>query len=316
MTGEVLVRLEDVSKFYGDVLGVNRITLSIGSGITSLVGPNGAGKTTLLNLLAGLIRPTRGRLSVLGCAPEEPNRYLVGIGYCAQYDSFPPGLTVGGFMRTQLALRGMPSAEAESRAARALARTGMSEAAGRALAACSKGMRQRVRLALALAHEPRVLLLDEPLNGFDPLARAEAAVLFRALADEGRCLIVSSHILHEVDRLSDRVILMQNGYVVGDGSVAGVREELREHPLQVLVLCDRPEWLAARLFAEQQVSEVRLTESHDGAQGLLARTREPSAFFLLLNQLAAAGELVIETVAPVDENLDAVYRLVIQKGTA
>lgn len=311
---EPLLRLEEVSKFYGDVLGVNRISLEIGPGITSLVGPNGAGKSTLLNLLSGLIRPTQGRLEVLGLTPDQPERFYSQLGYCAGYDSFPSGMTARGFLQSQLALHGFAAAEARRLAARALARTGMSEAAGRPLAAFSKGMRQRVRLALALAHEPRVLLLDEPLNGLDPLARAEAAVLFRSLADEGRCLIISSHILHEVDRLSDRVVLMQNGYVVGDGSVPSVREEIREHPLQVLVRCDRPEWLAARLFAEQRISEARLAEGNGRVEGLLARTREPSAFFLFLNHLAAAGELNLETVAPADENLDAVYRMLLEGG--
>lgn len=315
-SGGPMVRFASVSKFYGDVLGVNRVTLDIGPGITSLVGPNGAGKTTLMNLMTGLIRPTRGRLWILGVSPDRPGDFLAQVGYCSQYDSFPLGMTGREFVAAQLALQGYARAGAAALAERALRRVEMLAAADRPLAAYSKGMRQRLRLAQATAHDPQVVILDEPLNGLDPLARAESAALFRALAAEGRCLIVSSHILHEVDRLSDRVILMQNGYVVGDGSVPSVREEIREHPLQVLVRCDRPEWLAARLFAEQRITEAQLAEARGRVEGVFVKTRDPAAFFLFMNQIAAAGELQVETVAPVDDNLDAVYRFLLQGGQA
>src|SRR5690349_14771955 len=176
------VVFDNVSKFYGDVLGVNRVNLSIPPGITGLVGPNGSGKTTLMNLAVGLLRPTRGTVRVLGIQPNEPEELFRVIGYATQYDAFPPGLTGFQFVESFLRVHGFPKAEAEAKAWKALERVGMVEPAGRKVAGYSKGMRQRVRLAQAISHEPAVLLLDEPLNGLDPMARAEVIALFRELA--------------------------------------------------------------------------------------------------------------------------------------
>src|SRR5262245_4178924 len=158
------VVFENVSKFYGDVLGINRVNLSIPPGITGLVGPNGSGKTTLMNLMVGLIRPTRGRISVLGLAPDDPERLFRQVGYASQYDAFPPGLTGYQFIESYLRVHGFAAKEAEALAWKALERVGLVEAAGRKVAGYSKGMRQRVRLGQAIAHQPSVLVLDEPLN--------------------------------------------------------------------------------------------------------------------------------------------------------
>lgn len=317
-----MIRCAEVSKFYGDVLGVNRVTLEIGPGITSLVGPNGAGKTTLMNLFTGLIRPSQGRLEILGASPDRPEAFLDQVGYCAQYDSFPAGLSARAFVRQQLALRGWDRERAAAGAARALARVDLLAAADRPLAGFSKGMRQRARLAQALAHDPRLVILDEPLNGLDPLARAEAAALFRELArgEPGapRCLVISSHILHEVEDLSDRVVLLQNGHIVAAGTVRGVREERREQAWQVMIRCDQPAALAARLFALGLVSAATVTAPAAGgeAPALLAATRAPDNFFLRLGELAASGETQLESVTPLDDNLAAVYQMLIAGGQA
>jgi ABC-2 type transport system ATP-binding protein len=169
-------------------------------------------------------------------------------------------------------------------------------------------MRQRIKLAQAIADDPQVLLLDEPLNGLDPLARAEVIALFRTLAAEGRHVVLSSHILHEVDLLSDRVVLMSGGYVVAEGEIHGVRGEMEEHPMQILVRCDRPAHLAARVFEQDHVVEVKL---HEDRQGLFVRTRDAERFYLLLNQLVAQGEVEVEQVAPADDNVEAVYQYLI-----
>jgi ABC-2 type transport system ATP-binding protein len=213
-----VIRFENVSRFYGDVLGVNRVNLTIGPGVTSLVGPNGSGKSTLMNLMTGLIRPSRGRLRVLGLSPSDPERFFRLVGYCAQFDHFPRGVTARSFIRDSLLLQGLSVAEANQRTDEALDRVNMTEAAERKLAGHSKGMRQRIRLAQAIAHHPQVLVLDEPLNGLDPMARAETMSLLKALADDGKHVIISSHILHEVDRLSDQVVLLSHGYVVAEGA--------------------------------------------------------------------------------------------------
>jgi ABC-2 type transport system ATP-binding protein len=307
-TAEKLIVFEDVSKFYGEILGVNRVNLSIVPGITSLVGPNGSGKTTLMNLMTGLLKPTRGRISVLGTSPDDPQELFRKVGYCAQFDSFPRGATGREFIEFYLRTHGASSRALDNLTHQALERVSMLEAADRKVAGYSKGMRQRIRLAQSIAHNPAVLILDEPLNGLDPMARAEIIRLFRQLAAEGLYLIISSHILHEVDMMSDSVVLLNNGYVVAEGNVHGVRDEIEEHPMQILIRCDRPQALAARVFEQEGVVEARL---HEDRQGLFVKTRRPDEFYLLLNRVVLDGDLRIESVAPADDDLDAVYQYLI-----
>jgi ABC-2 type transport system ATP-binding protein len=303
------VVFENVSKFYGDVLGVNRVNLSIPPGITGLVGPNGSGKTTLMNLLVGLIRPSRGQVSVFGLTPANPEELFRLVGYASQYDSFPPGLTGFQFVESYLRVHGFTAKAAEAMAWKAIERVNLVEAAKRKVAGYSKGMRQRIRLAQALAHEPSVMVLDEPLNGLDPMARAEAIDLFRELADGGLHVIVSSHILHEVDLISDQVVLINGGYIVAEGEIGDVRDEMEEeHPMQVLVRCDRPSLLASRMFESDHVVEARLLE--DG-KGVLVRTRDADKFHLILNEIVLANGLAVETVAPADSDVNAVYQYLI-----
>jgi ABC-2 type transport system ATP-binding protein len=297
-----------VSKFYGEILGVNRVNLSIAPGITSLVGPNGSGKTTLMNLMTGLLRPTRGTISVLGTSPHEPEKLFRKVGYCSQFDSFPRGMTGREFIEFYLSVHGYARGEVRDLTQAALERVSMQDAAERKVAGYSKGMRQRIRLAQSIAHNPSVLILDEPLNGLDPMARAEIIRLFQALAAEGLYLVISSHILHEVDMMSDSVVLMHNGYVVAEGDVHGVRDEIEEHPMQILVRCDRPQVLAARLFEHEHVIEARM---HDDRQGLFVKTRRPDDFYLLLNRLVTENNLQVESVAPADDDLNAVYQYLI-----
>ncbi|HEX9943657.1 MAG TPA: ABC transporter ATP-binding protein [Thermoanaerobaculia bacterium] len=303
------VTFENVSKFYGDVLGVNRVNLSIPPGITGLVGPNGSGKTTLMNLTVGLIQPSRGRISVLGLSPDEPEELFRLVGYASQYDAFPPGLTGYQFVESYLRVHGFGAREAEALTWKALERVGLTDAAGRKVAGYSKGMRQRVRLAQALAHEPTVMVLDEPLNGLDPMARAEAIALFRELADGGLHVIVSSHILHEVDLISDQVVLINGGYIVAEGDIGDVRDEMEEqHPVQVLVRCDRPALLASRVFEQDNVVEARIL---DDGRGLLVRTRDADRFHLVLNEIVLDSGLAVEAVAPADADVHAVYQYLI-----
>ncbi len=305
VASEQTITFDNVSKFYGEILGVNRVNLAIPPGITSLVGPNGAGKTTLMNLMTGLLRPTRGRLSVLGIPTDQPEQLFRKVGYCSQFDSFPRGLTGREFIKSFLMVSGFAGKEADELTTEALERVDLVAAADRRIGAYSKGMRQRVRLAQSIAHQPSVLILDEPLNGLDPVVRAETIALFRQLAAEGLHLIISSHILHEVDMMSDRVVLLNNGYVVAEGAIHGVRDEMDvEHPMQVLIRCDQPSLLAARMFRDDNVVEARL---HDDRRGLFVKTRNPDRFYLLLNEVVAQGEIEVESIAPVDDDLSAVY---------
>ncbi|MBS1810820.1 MAG: ABC transporter ATP-binding protein [Acidobacteria bacterium] len=305
---EQMIIFEDVSKFYGEILGVNRVNLSIAPGITSLVGPNGSGKTTLMNLMTGLIQPTRGRVKVLDFSPSDPEVYFRHVGYCSQFDSFPAGHTGYEFIYSYLRVQGYGKKVADQMTWQALERVGLTEPAKRKVAGYSKGMRQRVRLAQSIAHHPTVIVLDEPLNGLDPMARADAIRLFRELANSGLHLIISSHILHEVNAMSDRVIFIESGYVKAAGDVEGVRNELEEHPLQILVRCDQPSTLAARLFQESHIVEVRI---HDDRMGMFVKTRNTDMFYELLHHAVLEYNLNIETVATVDNDLNAVYHYLI-----
>lgn len=298
---------EDVSKFYGEILGVNRVNLSIPPGITSLVGPNGSGKTTLMNLMTGLVKPSRGRIQVLGYATDDPENLFKFVGYSTQFDAFPKGLTGFQFIYSYLCLSGTPLQDAERTAWQAIERVNMVDAAKRKIAAYSKGMRQRIRLAQALAHNPKVLVLDEPLNGLDPLARAEMIALFRVSAAEGCYVIISSHILHEVDVISDQVILLSNGYVAAEGQIQSVRSEIQEHPTQILIRCDRPRELAAKLFESESTIEASI---HNDGHGLLLKTRDADQFYLAMNQLALNG-IQVESIAPADDDVLSVYEYLI-----
>lgn len=305
MSGAIV--FEDVSKFYGDVLGVNRVNLSIPPGITSLVGPNGSGKTTLMNLMTGLIRPSRGRIRILDVTRAEPEKLFRTVGYCTQFDSFPKGLTGYQFIYSYLRLFGYDSGMCDELAWEAIDSVGLKEAAHRKIAGYSKGMRQRIRLAHALAHNPQVLILDEPLNGLDPLVRSETIALFRSCAKKGCHVILSSHVLQEVDVISDQVILMSGGYIVAEGNIQGVRDEIHDQPMQILIRCDRPWDLAARLFQQDHVVEARL---HEDRGGLVVKTDSPRRFYLLMNKIALDG-IRIESVAPIDDDVNSVYEYLI-----
>jgi ABC-2 type transport system ATP-binding protein len=267
-----------------------------------------------MNLMTGLIRPTEGEIRVLGIAPDHPEKLCRVAGYCTQYDAFPKGLTGYQFIYSYLRVFGMSHAECDRRTLAALQMVGLSDAAHRTVAAYSKGMRQRIKLAQAIAHDPQVVVLDEPLNGLDPLARSEAIALFRQWGEQGRHVIVSSHILHEVDQISDQVILLSQGYVVAEGQIQDVRSEVKDQPMQILVRCDRPSMLAARLFQQDHVVEAKI---HADGKGLLLRTKDADSFYLLLNRVILDSGLEVESVAPADDDVNSVYQYLIgSEGSA
>ncbi len=299
-----LVVFDNVSKFYGETLGVNRVHLALPPGITSLVGPNGAGKSTFMGLMTGILQPTAGTISVLGISPRDPEALFRHVGFCTQHDAFPKGLTGYALVYSFLLLHGHGRAWADEKARRAIDRVGMTNASDRKVAAYSKGMRQRIKLAQAICHEPSVLVLDEPLNGLDPMARAEAIALFRELAAGGRHVIISSHILHEVDLISDRVVLLNEGYVIAEGEIRAVRNEMKEHPLQIEIRCDRPSELASQMLAADSVVEVKIARDK---RGLLIRTTDADRFYRGLNRVVIDNGVTIERIAPADDDVQAVY---------
>ena len=306
--GNDQLTFDNVSKFYGEVLGVNRVDLAIPPGITSLVGPNGSGKTTIMNLMTGLLRPSQGEIRILGVRPDNPERLFQHVGYCTQFDSFPRGTNGRQFLYNYLRVHGQTHAEATRLTEKAIERVGLGDAANRRVAGYSKGMRQRIKLAQAICHEPTVLILDEPLNGLDPMARAEMIDLFREIAASGQHVVISSHILHEVDLISDEVVLMNEGYVVAEGDIQGVRTEVSGKPLQILVRCDKPSLLAAKVFEQDNVVEARV---HEDGGGLLISTKDADSFLVAFNRIVLDNDLHVQSVTPADADVHAVYQYLI-----
>jgi len=303
------VILKDISKFYGDVLGVNRISLQFEPGIIGLVGPNGAGKSTLMNIMTGLVHPNRGSVSVLGAKPTRTESFYRLIGYCTQYDSFPPGVTGRQFIENTLRLHGYTWDQVDELTDLALTRVDLMQAAERPVAGYSKGMRQRIKLAQAFSHNPKVLVLDEPLNGLDPMARAQVNSLFREFAEDGVTVIVSSHVLREVDLMADQIVLIDNGYLVAEGDVAGIRSETGE-PMRIFIRSQDATAIASNLFDFDHVIEAQLHNDH---QGLFVRTVNADAFFSEFNSRVLSQAWRIEGIGPADETVEAVYRHLIVK---
>jgi ABC-2 type transport system ATP-binding protein len=297
------IRLERVSKWYGDVLGLNEVSIDLGPGVTGLLGPNGAGKSTMLKLVCGMLRPSLGRVLVNGERPFDHPAVMSRVGLCPEQDPAYPGIPAWDVLAYLTRLHGYPRAEARTRARLALERMGLAEAMDRGVATYSKGMRQRFKLAQALAHDPNVVILDEPLNGLDPPARRDLSAVIRGLGEEGRCVLVSSHVLHEVETLARRIVFLHQGRVLAEGTREEIRRELPEHPLTVRLLSEDPRGLARALLAAPGVERVRMLPA-----GVEAVTSQPDAFFDDLGTRAVAEGLRITAVVPADEDLEAVFR--------
>ncbi|MBN1868414.1 ABC transporter ATP-binding protein [Candidatus Sumerlaeota bacterium] len=298
------IRLSNVARWYGEVLGVNKVTVDIHPGITGLVGPNGSGKSTLMNMICGLLRPGQGTVTVLGKRVWNNAPLRRRVGYCTQVDHFYESFTGFQFLETLLRLHGRPRAWARRTALDALERVGLAEDRGRRLRAYSKGMRQRVKIALALAHQPEILVLDEPFNGLDPVGRHEMMQLFSSYARENRTLLISSHILHEIELMTNRVLMMSNGYVMAEGAVSEVRDQLRRHPFRVFIRCDRPRHLAAILLERDTIQRAEIEDEN----ALTVATRDPDRLYLLLNEIVLTQDIELDVVTLADENVQSIYR--------
>jgi len=307
--GEPTISLRRVSKWYGPVIGVNEVSLEIGPGITGLLGPNGAGKSTLMRLVTGQLRPSLGEVRVLGAAVWRSARVRRFLGFSPEVDAFYEEMTAMQFVRTMGRLAGLSRRDALRQAGAALERTGMAENASKTLRACSRGMRQRVKIAQALVHEPRILVLDEPLSGIDPSGRIDFISLFRSLREEGKTIVISTHILHEIEGLGDGIVLMARGRILAAGTLARIRELLAEYPLTVRITADGCRSLAGALLDRESVVGVTVggpSGSGPSAGGpragaLSARgasTCSPSARDPTVR--GEAGDLVVKVLRPVD----------------
>jgi ABC-2 type transport system ATP-binding protein len=296
-----LLLFEHVSKWYGPVIGVNQVTLELRRGITGLVGANGAGKTTLMRLATGQLRPDLGSVRVQGRPAWDAEAKRL-VGYSPDVDRFYEEMSGRQFVETMARLCGYPRREASRRASLALQQVGMARDAGRRLRGYSKGMRQRIKVAQALLHDPEVLILDEPLSGIDPVGRQEFLALFRDLAARGKCLLVSSHELEELEKLTDHVAVMAQGRIAAVGTLAQIRDLLDDHPLSILVASDQSRQLAGALLALEDVVGVDVGERDT----IVVRARNPRRFFRELTGLVLEEHYDVRHLETLDDSAHAI----------
>ncbi len=305
-----IITFEGVSKWYGNVIGLNKLTLRIPAGVTGLLGPNGAGKSTLLQLATGQLRPSQGTVQVLGQPPWNNPALLRHIGLCPEQDAFYEWMSGFDLVRTFARLSGMSRGAADESAERALAVVGMTENMHRAIRGYSKGMRQRTKLAQALVHQPRVLFLDEPFTGTDPIGRHEMIEVIRGLGEAGHSVLVSSHVLYEVEALTPNIILLHRGRLLAQGHVRQIRDLIDAHPHRIVLVCDDCRALAAKVVRWEDVDGIQFMSRE---QALLVETRQPDVFYGRLPALAIQGKVYIREVYSEDDNLEAVFTYLVSR---
>jgi ABC-2 type transport system ATP-binding protein len=301
---EPLLLFEHVSKWYGSVLALNQVTLELTGGITGLVGANGAGKSTLLRLANGQLKPTLGRVTVRGTDTWDWHARAL-VGYCPDVDAFYEDLSGRQFVRSMARLCGYERRDAVRRTEAVLERVGMTGRSDRRLRGYSKGMRQRIKLAQALLHDPELLILDEPLSGIDPVGRQELLEVFRSLAAEGKCLLVSSHELEALEKLTNHVVIMARGRVAAVGTIRQIRDLLDSHPVSVRIDVDRPRDLARLLVGMDPVIGVDVGTGGDSGS-LVVKARNPKQFYAQFGRLVVAEQIDVHRLEPLDESTHAI----------
>jgi ABC-2 type transport system ATP-binding protein len=305
-----VVAFHEVSKWYGNVIGINKLTLEIRPGVTGLLGPNGAGKSTLLQMATGQLRPSQGTVRVLGQSVWNNAALNRSIGLCPEQDAFYEWMTGWDFVHTCARLSGLSRRDAGDAAARTIDAVGMTKNQGRAVRGYSKGMRQRIKLAQALVHDPDVLFLDEPLTGTDPVARRDLMDIIQRLASAGKSVLVSSHVLHEVESLTPNIVLLNHGRLVAEGHIRQIRDLIDSHPHHIVLVSDAYRKLASRLLAWDDVEGVRVMAADSS---LMVETRAPDAFYGRLPALSLEDGLAIKAVYSDDDNLEAVFKYLVDK---
>jgi ABC-2 type transport system ATP-binding protein len=305
----VIVTTEHVSKWYGQVSGLNDVTVTVPAGITGLLGPNGAGKSTFMKLITGQLKPSKGNVRVLG-EPIWGNPAIYRrMGFCPEQDAFYERMTGIDWVTALVRLNGLSAGDARAAAERALTAVDLMEAADKKIGAYSKGMRQRVKMAQAIVHDPDLLILDEPLSGMDPIMRRRTIRLIKEWARAGKSIIVSSHILHEVEAMTSNILLINNGRIVAEGNVHQIRDLIDTHPHTVFIRVADPRTLAKMLLAEDGVISMRF---EPGA--LVVETARPDAFYARVTEMAASGEAgPIDEVTSPDDNLQAVFQYLVKQ---
>jgi len=306
---DAILSADHLSKWYGQVIGLNDVTVSVPPGITGLLGPNGAGKSTFMKLITGQLKPSKGSVKLLG---EEiwanPGLYF-RVGFCPEQDAFYDRMTGLEWVAALVRLNGLGEKESKEAAERALTTVDLMDAAQKRIGAYSKGMRQRVKLAQALVHDPEVLILDEPLSGMDPLGRRKTIRMIRDWARQGKSILVSSHILHEIESMTANILLINNGRILAEGNVHQIRDLIDEHPHTVYIRADDPRGLAREFLQRADVISMRF---EPGA--VIVETGKPDEFYARLTELVAAGACgTVDELSSPDDNLQAVFKYLVKQ---
>ncbi len=303
-----VVAADRVSKWYGQVIGLNDVSVEVGSGVTGLLGPNGAGKSTFLKLITGQLKPSKGAVRVLGEPVWGNPGLFFRIGFCPEQDSFYERMTGLEWVTALTRLNGLSDTDATDAARRALDTVDLLDAANKKIGAYSKGMRQRVKLAQAVVHDPELLLLDEPLAGMDPIGRRKMIRLIKDWARAGKSVLVSSHILHEIEAMTSTILLINNGRILAEGNIHTIRDLIDEHPHKVKIRASDPRGMARGFLSHDDVISLQF---EDGA--VVVETAKPDAFYGRLTEMAATGAMgeVYEVSSP-DDNLQAVFEYLVK----
>ncbi len=304
-----IVDAEQLSKWYGQVSGLNDVSVKIPPGVTGLLGPNGAGKSTFMKLMTGQLKPSKGTIKVFGEPVWRNPPVFFRIGFCPEQDAYYDRMTGIEWVTALVRLNGLTETEATDAAKRALEQVELVDAADKKIGAYSKGMRQRVKMAQALVHDPDLLILDEPLTGMDPLMRRKTIRFIKDWARAGKHIVVSSHILHEIESMTSNILLINNGRIVAEGNVHQIRELIDTHPHTVYVRGADPRALARKFLVEDDVLSLKF---EPGA--VVVETAKPDAFYARLTEMAANGDAgTIDEVASPDDNLQAVFRYLVKQ---
>jgi ABC-2 type transport system ATP-binding protein len=304
-----MITLEHASRWYGQVIGINDVTCTMPAGITALLGPNGAGKSTLLKLITGQLRPTTGKVSVLGEAPFANPNVFRKLGYFPEIESGYDDLTGTEFVTLLAAMSGFRGEELRKRVADSIERVGMTHAAGRKIGGYSKGMRQRIKVAQGIVHDPDVLILDEPLNGLDPMARREVTQLLHSYAQAGKCVVVSSHILYEVEQMTRNILLIHRGRVLAQGDIYQIRGLIDRHPHRVTVSTPNARTLGRLLLEMPSVLSVKFDKADPTRLEL--ETHAADAFYAQFPDIVLSQNIAVDSFESPDNNLESVFRYLV-----
>ncbi len=307
---EAIIQTDRLSKWFGQVIALNDVTINFESGITALLGPNGAGKSTLLRLIAGQLKPNLGDILVWGESIWNNPTLYRRIGFCADSEGFYWDMTGFGMIRFLAQLSLVPKDKLDQKIWSIMKTVGLTEQMNQKLGTYSKGMRQRLKLAQTLVHDPDLILLDEPFNGMDPVGRSDTIKLVRSLGESGHCVLVSSHILQEAESLTDNILLMQHGKLVAKGKISDIRDQMDGHSHKICVICRELRKLAEVCVSFEDVFAVRLEEN---ANRLIVETHSPNQFYELITKFVLENRIQIEQMYSLDNNLEAVFDYLIKQ---